>query len=804
MRVFIENDPFLPFNLQKNWRERGLWPASWISCPAAATPPFVTAFRREVVLDQDVVVRLHVTADERYHLYLDGERVGQGPERGAPDRWYYESYEFHLSAGRHLLVARTWALGQQSADAQMSVSPGFLLAATDAEGQPYQADQFNTGVAEWETKLLHGVEFMDPPYAHWKGATLRLDAAHYDWDFERSVSPGGIAGGWQPAQILRPGCALRIDWELRPRHLLHPATLPPMWNAPVPAGIVRFVCSGPVAGTQPLRILFSRSDAQEEAAWTALLRGEAAVQIPPQTRRRVLLDLQNYYCAFPEVIVSGGEGAILRLLWAESLYMDVDRLSKGQRDEVDGKFFFGQGDVFLPDGGRRRFEPLWWSAGRYVEILVETGPHPMTVERLAFHETRYPLEMQSSFQSSDPRLEQIIPLLTRGLQMCSHETFFDCPYYEELQYAGDTRLEALVTYVMARDDRLARKALDLFDVSRLASGLTQSRYPCRVMQIISSWTLWWVAMVRDYAYWRTDVQFVLGLMPGVRATMEGFRRFFGQDGLLHAPEGWNNFDWVPEWDGDAGCPPDAVSGVSGVLNWHYIYLLTLYSDLEERLDEPLLAERAYWQAVEMAEKVTAAFWDEGRGLLADDLAHQHFSEHTQCLALLSGLLQDGKRRRVAHGLLNDPNLSRMTVYASFYLFETLRKLGRVDVILERWKLWFDMPAQGFKTPLEKPEPSRSDCHGWGAHPLYHYYATILGIRPGDLGFCSVEITPQLGPLQSASGRLVHPAGGEIVVQVQSEPDGHLHGRVSLPPGVGGMLNVNGRVEFLPDGAGREF
>ncbi len=34
----------------------------------------------------------------------------------------------------------------------------------------------------------------------------------------------------------------------------------------------------------------------------------------------------------------------------------------------------------------------------------------------------------------------------------------------------------------------------------------------------------------------------------------------------------------------------------------------------------------------------AHFWDEARGLFADDLAHANFSEHTQCLALLSGVL----------------------------------------------------------------------------------------------------------------------------------------------------------------------
>ena len=303
-------------------------------------------------------------------------------------------------------------------------------------------------------------------------------------------------------------------------------------------------------------------------------------------------------------------------------------------------------------------------------------------------------------------------------------------------------------------------------------------------------------MAHDYAYWRGDLDFVKSLMPGVRATMEAFRRDIGSDGLLHAPEGWNNFDWVPAWtETDAGCPPDAIDGVSAVINWHLVYTLTLYADLEERLGKSLLAERAYWQASKLAQKLIDVFWDQTRGLLADDLAHAHFSEHTQVLALLSDILDRPLRERLFQGLLNDPELSRMTVYAVHYLFEVFRKFGRVDVLYERLPLWFDMVTNGFKTGVEKPEPSRSDCHGWSSHPLYHYFATILGIRPGELGFHSVEVIPQLGPLDYASGKLVHPSGGEISIEVRREGD-QLHGMLTLPPEVGAMLHVNGQTRFF--------
>jgi hypothetical protein len=358
-------------------------------------------------------------------------------------------------------------------------------------------------------------------------------------------------------------------------------------------------------------------------------------------------------------------------------------------------------------------------------------------------------------------------------------------------YAGDTRLEILATYIMTRDDRLPRKALRMFDASRLASGLTQSRYPCRVTQIIPPFALWWVMMVTDYAMWRSDLDFARSLLPGMRSTLEGFQRFIHPDGLLHGPEGWNTLDWVPAWDKDSGVPPDGHQGASGLMNWQLIYALALAAGLEDRLGEPLLADYFRQRAVRLAKSAVQFFWEGTRGLLADDLSHRHFSEHTQCMAILSddlipGLLEPGVRAQVAAGLLSYSALERTTIYFSHYLFETYRVLGRVDVLLQRMQLWFDLPGRGFKTTLEMPEPSRSDCHAWGAHPLYHYFATILGIRPAAPGFAQVEIRPQLGPLEHARGILVHPGGGVIEVEFHQQ-DGTLSGRVFLPENVSGRL-----------------
>lgn len=780
MRTLIDYRPFQPEADARPWRARGHWPFAWVAHPDATQTPIVAAYRLRFTLDAAARVRAHVSADERYELFLDGARIGRGSERGSPDLWFFETYDLDLAPGEHTLVAQVWSLGALGPEAQMSVRHGFLFAPEGDLGE-----LLGTGRAAWEAKRLAGYTFIPPGAAKWRGYRVQVDGAAFDWGFER-----GDGDGWVPAVAVEQAIGRVHDWEIPPHHRLEPATLLPQVERPLQLGTVRLLAAAPSLETEGIAVRSADHDTQEAARWQALVEGRGSVTVPPRTTRRAIIDLGEYYCAYPELVTSGGAGGTVRVLWAESLRHTPSAWvhDKGHRDEIEGKYFVGYGDVFLPDGGAgRSFRPLWWMAGRYLEIVAQAADEPLVIERLRLVETRYPLEMESSFASDDRRLEEIAPILVRGLQMDAHETYADCPYYEELMYAGDTRLEILCTYVMTRDERLPRKALRLFDDSRRPSGLTQSRYPCRLMQIIAPFSLWWVGMVYDYALWRGDASVLAALMPGVRQTLEAFRRFIGPDGLLYAPEGWNTLDWVPAWE--AGIPPGGVDGASGLMNWQLVYTLALAADLEARLGEDEQAARYRRQAAELAERATAAFWDAGRGLLADDLEHRAFSEHTQCMALLSGQLPEAMRAQVAAGLLSGAEMERTTIYFSHYLFETYRLLGRVDALFDRLELWHDLMRRGFRCPVESPEPSRSDCHAWGSHPLYHYFVTILGVRPADLGFRSVEVRPQLGHLRRASGRLVHPAG-EIAVDLRVE-GGELRGQITLPEGVRGTLHLGG-------------
>lgn len=88
-------------------------------------------FRLSFAVDQPRTIRIHVSADERYELYLDGERIGRGPERGDRLNWFFETYDLSLEVGEHTIVARSWWLSEfgPAPFAQLTVQPGFVLAA---------------------------------------------------------------------------------------------------------------------------------------------------------------------------------------------------------------------------------------------------------------------------------------------------------------------------------------------------------------------------------------------------------------------------------------------------------------------------------------------------------------------------------------------------------------------------------------------------------------------------------------------------------------------------------------------------
>lgn len=473
----------------------------------------------------------------------------------------------------------------------------------------------------------------------------------------------------------------------------------------------------------------------------------------PETRfRRVPRPGNGMLIVFDDYVFVRGEYRFrgrgkVTLRWTESLYrpgtFQRPALTgdKGNRAEFEGREWIGNGtEIELPG------EPVRWfdcrpQAGRFL-LLEFTGSAEL--EEVKFRSVGYPWQRAWRAKTAEPELDRALELAWHTLELCSADTFMDCPFFEQMQYVSDTRLEALVTLVTTRDTRLLRNALTQFADSRYPCGMIPSRTPSRVAQVIPSFALIYILMLRDLAEWRGREE-VLPWLDCARGILRYFRQH-RKNGLVHfpgwtkagAPEwhdgdpGWNYLDWVASWD--HGMPP-------GDCSLNLFHLLAL--EAMEFLDPGHAAEyRA--SADESAAAIRVVYEVPGTGY-AEDEAHTVFSEHAQVLATLS--------ERLPHYAPDLPGAAECSVSFSFYYLEAVRRLRRGDLFRKRLEKWFGMEKLGLRTLPENFRNPRSDCHAWSSHILYHYFASILGLRPLDaakghwkldplpigLAFCEGEI-----------------------------------------------------------------
>lgn len=780
----IERIAIQPAALQANANISPLYSiekASWIWHPdCKENTETALLFRNDFVCGSEMEIILHVTADQRWELSLDGETFSMGPDRSDTNHWSFHSYRINLPVGSHRFEALVWWIGTNSPVAQTSVGARFLVATENAGDL-----KLDTGSEGWRVKQIQGWSFRPALNPHFVGATHIIDA-------RKTFAPGKFV---VPSLTMQPLKANPYGLMTRGRRL-YPSPLPEQIRRNVRAGRVRAILADKVTSATALE---ETTATPEATTWNTFLKGERPLRIPARSIVSALIDLEDYYCAYPRMTISGGKNTRITVSWAESLYVH-DRLAaksieKGNRDQVGGKHFLGVDDVFISDGGKKRvFQPCWWRSGRYVLVTVETSTTAVKLDDFCLVECRYPLENTGSFAASDGRIGRAIPLLVRGMQMCAHETYMDCPYHEQLMYVGDTRVEMLTGYVMTGDDRLTRRGIELFDWSRHLWEMVAEHYPSRTPQLSPTFSLIWISMVRDYAFWRNDIGWIRTRMPGVRAVMEQFRMLIGETGLLAHLPGWPFVDWVHGWN--TGNAPVSTDGISSINNLFFVQALRDAADLEDACGEWQLAERNRMLAAELAERIVRTFWVPGRRLLADDTEHKHFSEHAQCLAIINGIFDHGKAGSCFDAMVSARDLSKASVYFSFYLFEAFRKFGRGDLILAKLDFWHEMIAKGLKTPLEAPEPSRSDCHAWGSHPLFHLHASVAGIRPIQPGFQRVDIAPLPGKLGHIECRTPHPRGWiELSLDF---PSSGPKGTISLPTETTGIFRFAGaEQELLP-------
>ena len=768
--------------------------ASWIAPPGVSGDSF-TVFHARRSFDlpsRPDHFQVHVSADNRYRLYVNGIPVSSGPQRSDVAHWRFETVDLapHLRAGRNVLAAVIWNWGAARPVAQHTYRTGFLLQGNSER----EAALVNSG-AGWKllrdsayTPIVITNETVGGYYAAAPGEVVEGSRVPWGWEqpeyddsrwftLRAASSAAGPAaplaafdvpaGGAIVGQLYLRGVPAEgygevIGWQLEPR------SIPPMDETPQRLTAVR--------------------RASGIAATGEFLQASGDLVIPARTRATLLVDQSHTTNAYPVLETSGGAGGSVTLTYAEALIDDHGQ--KGNRNEIDGRTMRGVRDVFRPDGGpHRRWSPLYWRSFRYIQLDIETLDAPLRVHDLHGIFTGYPLRERARFASDLPWLADMWRMNWNGARIGAFETYMDTPYYEQLQYVGDTRVQGLISLYMSGDDRLLRQAIEQFDASRIPEGLTASRYPSALRQLIPPFSLIYVAMVHDYHMHRDDVPFVRRQLAGIRGVLDWYAAHVDSTGMLGPMPYWNYVDWASQWKN--GVPAGANDGHSATITLLYAYALQHAALLEADAGVPGMAVAYRARAEKLLAAVRARAWDPARRLFRDAAGSNAYSQQTNVLAVLTDALPATQQRALMGRVLVDTTLIKSTYYFSFYLFEALQKAGLGDRYIEQLEPWKRMLRMGFTSTPENPEPTRSDSHAWAAHPNYGLLATVLGVRPASAGFRTVRVAPALGPLQRAEGRVPHPLG-DIDVRLTRIGARGLDAEVTLPPGLRGELVWGGR------------
>ena len=411
-----------PFSQRASW----IWSAegSHAVPPAGQASPShyqVRLFRRVFeVADPKARVVVHVSADSRYLLYLNGALVSRGPARGDIHHHFYETCDLtgRLQPGRNVLAAlvldmsrvahRPTALGAPCAI--MTYTGGFLL-----EGEVVlasgTAERLDTGLPGWRVQTDRAHRFQNEG--------TRFEG--YLGYFEHRVS-AEMPAGWNQAEFDDRAWPAATTLYLAERHEnrrdptspygLLPRMIPPLEEERIDRFSDVFIPGGGEAG----------------ADWRALLASDRPLEIPAGRTVTVILDAGKLTTAYPELLTRGGAGAKLRFKYAEALRLPwttpgakllgkpqpLANLASHFADEANTWTFDRRGqitgwsDIWEPAGAAQEaFEPWHWRAFRYLGLEITTGAQPLVLASIRHRFAAYPYKIAADFKCSDARLERI-------------------------------------------------------------------------------------------------------------------------------------------------------------------------------------------------------------------------------------------------------------------------------------------------------------------------------------------------------------------------------------------------------------
>ncbi|KAL4979635.1 Six-hairpin glycosidase-like protein [Aspergillus desertorum] len=807
----------------------------WLWLPES-TPTFtstqntarIVLFRKQFTVPASIPpstsLPIHISADTRYILFINGKRILFGPAKSYLHEYNYETIDvspFLIPGEKNVIAAKVLRYSPVKEGNMGMVRAGIggfilhdvsdLLGISTIEGSGWKC------LPDDSVRIL--------PSSKWNRA-LGPAFMQINEEVNGSLAEGGWLDGdyddsaWLDAErssMKTPMLPILEPWRLVPRSI-------PLF--PEVEGRFSSIIK---ANSEP-------SELDLEESWRVLLPngGSGVVEISPNTRTTVVVENESLITAFLELKFRGGADSTITIRCAECFeYPPPDgnpnpfARNKGNRADSSG-ILVGPEDSYTISCSSTAdqewtYEPFWFRTFRYIQLTVSTHSQPLRITSLTYRRTHYPLRITTALTNIPSIESKKWAISLNTLLNCMQETYTDCPFYEQNQFAFDSRLQMLYSYQLSSDDRLAKKTINEFHASRRGSdGLVETHFPTPFPGVnIPIFSLSWVLMVWDYVMYAVDTEaskgFVKRYLGGIDSvlsyfdsrisdTYTGMVGRFGDENSVN-DDVWAFVDWTAEWSvlgpgGDfihlAVPPAYRRTGVASYNSLFYAYVLNKAAEVCEFVGRLGLAEEYQTRAESVNEAVMRQCLrtdEDGQEILVDgpDSPSTERSQHVAVFAVLSGAVSGSRAKALLRRALHPDTRGgyvKASYAQSFYVLEAATQVGLYDELRDTLvQPWTEMVNPNLTTWAESAAMPRSDCHGWSCVPIHDVVANVVGLRPSASGYGRLRFRPRVWLWEGEGegvfnvGIGVNGEGREVRVKWENE------GRVRLTVGFDGEVEV---------------
>lgn len=337
-----------------------------------------------------------------------------------------------------------------------------------------------------------------------------------------------------------------------------------------------------------------------------------------------------------------------------------------------------------------------------------------------------------------------------------------------------------------------RQAITNFAASITPEGLTQSRFPSHVRQVIAGFSLYWILQVCDHHLYFGDTAFTRSFLPCIDGVFNFFDRHINEIGLVGGlpSDVWQYVDWVTSWGATEEHPDKGVPCSGRMNNIHtyfsllYAYVLKKASKLLLDVHRPGLAEEYTHRANAVIEAVRkhcydGRFFTDSTADIADD---QAYSQHCQVFAVLAEAVEASDSARLLQQSFADPRFAKCSYMMRFYAFRAFSAAGgtfydsRWNIM---WEPYHQMLAHNLTTWEEDDVRQRSDCHAWGSVPIYEYCTELAGVQPIEAGCSRISFQPRLALSKEINAKIALGKNNLATVCWKTDKDGMVQVELKL-------------------------